>query len=73
MERGGKSYAAELVRSRTGREVPDLLRELYVDKRHTQEEIASALGVSRSLVKEWLAEHGISRDDRPSIEPLVPA
>lgn len=62
-----KSHAKELVRRTTGREVPDLLRELYVDKRHSQEEIAEALGVHRMTVGQWLTEYGISRDDRPAV------
>lgn len=73
MEPKSKSYAAELVRTRTGREIPELLRELYVDRRHTQEEIAESLSVSRSLIREWLSEYGISRDDREPLPPLVQA
>lgn len=68
MGRDGKSYAQELVRRDTGREVPDLLRELYVDKRHSQQEIATALGVSRAQIQYWLRQHGISREDRAPIE-----
>jgi DNA invertase Pin-like site-specific DNA recombinase len=68
MHDGRKSYAKELVRRQTGREVADVLRELYLDKRHTQQEIADALGVSRMAIGAWLAEYGISRDDRPAIE-----
>lgn len=69
----GKSYAQELVRQSTGRQVDELLRELYVEKRHSQEEIARALGVSRGAIVAWLAEYGISRDDRRSLDPLVSA
>lgn len=64
---GNKSYAKELVRQRTGREVPEVLRDLYITKRHTQQEIADALGVSRMAVSAWLAEYGITRDDRPAV------
>ena len=67
MERQVKDYAREAVTLRTGREVPELLRELYIDRRHTQHEIAEALGVSRGIVKDWLREFGISRDDRPAV------
>lgn len=63
----GKSYAQMLVAERTGREVADLLRELYVDKRHTQEEIARALGVTRPTVAMWLREFGINRTDRSAV------
>jgi len=66
-----KNYAKDAVHARTGHEVPDLLRELYVDRRHTQEEIADAIGVTRSLVAQWLREYGITREDRPPVE--IPA
>lgn len=62
-----KDYAAETVRLRTGREVPDLLHELYVEQRHSQREIADAIGVSRSQVALWLKAHGISRFDRAPV------
>lgn len=64
---GRKGYAKALVQERTGREVGDLLRELYVEKRHSQDEIARALGVSRATISDWLIELGISRDDRPAV------
>jgi transposase len=67
MEDQSKSHAKELVRERTGRELPDLLRELYVEKRHSQQEIASALGVHRMTVSLWLREFEISREDRPAV------
>lgn len=63
-----KDYAAELVFARTGREVPDLLRELYVERRHSQQGIADALGVTRHQVYVWLGRYGISRQDRPPID-----
>lgn len=62
-----KGYAETLVHERTGREVDVLLRELYVEKRHSQAEIASAIGVSRGLVSQWLAKYGITRDDRAGV------
>lgn len=68
MARGGKSYAKETVRARTGREVDEqFLRELYIDRRHSQQEIATAWGVSRETVKSWLAQYGITRDERPAV------
>ena len=67
MDDGRKSHAKELVRERTGREVPDLLRELYVDRRHTQAEIARALDVHRMTIVLWLQEYGITRSDRPEV------
>ncbi len=62
-----KSHAKELVRRATGREVPDVLRDLYVERRHSQSEIAEALGVHRMTIAAWLAEYGITRDDRPAV------
>lgn len=62
-----KGYAETLVQERTGRAVDDLLRELYVEKRHSQQEIANAFGVSRVLISQWLAKYGITRDDRPAV------
>lgn len=68
MDDGRKSYAKELVRRSTGREdIEALLRELYIDQRHTQAEIAAALGVGRMAVNTWLREYGITRDDRPAV------
>lgn len=62
-----KSHAKELVRERTGRDVQDVLRDLYVEKRHSQEEIGEALGVHRMTISLWLREYGITRDDRPAV------
>lgn len=67
MTRRGKSYAQEAVHSRIGRPLDQALRELYIDRRHSQQEIADALGVSRSLVREWLTDFGIHRDDRAAV------
>lgn len=67
MHDGIKSRAQQVVERRTGRELPDLLRELYVDRRATQEEIAAAVGVHRITVLKWLRDFGITRDDRPSV------
>lgn len=76
MPNGRKSAMKELVQVRTGRALPDLLRELYVDRRHSQQEIADGLtdvlrehdiAVARSTVNDWLREYGITRDDRPAV------
>jgi DNA-binding transcriptional regulator LsrR (DeoR family) len=66
-----KSRTEQVVERRTGRDLGELLRELYVDQRHTQEEIARALGVHRVTVNQWLASFGIDRDDRGPVE--IPA
>lgn len=63
-----RSATRELVQLRTGREPEDLLRELYVEKRATQQEIAEALGVDRTTVMSWLRQYGISRADRAPVE-----
>jgi DNA-binding XRE family transcriptional regulator len=61
------THAQQLVKLQTSREVPDLLRELYVDRRLSQADIAVELGISRMTVAMWLREHSINRDD-PSVE-----
>jgi len=72
MDDGRKSYAKEMVRRSTGRDdLEALLRELYLDQRYTQAEIAEALGVGRMAVNTWLREYGLSREDRPPVE--IPA
>jgi DNA-binding transcriptional regulator LsrR (DeoR family) len=71
MDDGRKSYAEALVTERTGRPVPELLRELYVERRHTQQEIADALGVSRMAINAWLQKYRITREDRGPVE--IPA
>lgn len=62
-----KSRAEQVVEQRTGRDLAELLRELYVEQRHTQEDIAEALGVHRLTVVRWLRQLGITRDDRPAV------
>lgn len=62
-----ETYAQKLVRERTGRDPQELVRELYVDKRHTQAQIAKAIGVERSTLAAWFKEWGISRDDRSGV------
>lgn len=59
-----------LVQERTGREIEGLLRELYVERRHSDQEIATAFGepVTRATVQQWRERFGISRDDRPALE-----
>lgn len=69
----GKAYAKEVVQRVTGRDLADLLRELYVERRFTQAEIAEALDVSRDTIVRWLAEYGISREDREALPPVVAA
>jgi arginine repressor len=67
-----KGHAKDLVRLATGREVEELLRDLYVARRLSQTEIAEALAakgasVHRMTISLWLREYGITRDDRPAV------
>lgn len=55
------THAQALVTLRTGREIPDLLHELYVVRRMSQVEIADELAISRNTVAMWLREYGIAR------------
>ena len=57
----------EVSQRNAGRDVPELVRELYVEKRHTDREIAEALGVHRVTVTNWRSEWGITRDERPAV------
>lgn len=66
-----KTPAKELVRLRTGRDIPDLLRELYVDRRYNLTEIGTALGVSRETVRLWLDEADIKRPEIPPLEAIA--
>jgi hypothetical protein len=68
----GKSHAQVLVEERTGRPLPELLRELYVERRWTDQEIATHVSrptakVSRATVRNWRGELGISRADRTTV------
>ena len=64
---GNKTYARDAVRARLQQDLDVALRELYVDKRFSQAEIAAALGIPRSMVGRWLADYGITRDDRSEL------
>ena len=55
------THAQALVTLRTGREVPDLLREMYVERGLSQVAIAAELGVSRMTVAMWLREFNVER------------
>jgi transposase-like protein len=56
-----KSHARDSVAARTGRDVDELLKELYVEKGYNFIEIGKALGVSRELVRQWVNDAGLQR------------
>jgi len=56
-----RTHAQALVTLRTGRPVEDVLRELYVERRLSQADIAAELGITRMTVAMWLREFGIER------------
>ena len=61
----------QLVRLRTGRDPQELVRELYVERRLSDREIAEAIGVDRVTVNKWRAAWGIRREDRPEPTELI--
>ena len=61
----------QLVRLRTGRDPVELVRELYVDRRFSDQEIADAIGVNRVTVNRLRSQYGIRRDDRPAATEAV--
>jgi arginine repressor len=72
MNDGSKSHAQHLVEERTKRPLDELLRELYLDGRYSQREIADALSVdgariSRATISTWLREYGITRVARSAV------
>ncbi|MDP9145926.1 MAG: helix-turn-helix domain-containing protein [Actinomycetota bacterium] len=54
-----KSHARQLVETREGRDLPELLRELFVSQRMTKGAIAKRLGVGRDTVARWIDEYGV--------------
>lgn len=66
------SATKELVRLRTGRDdLEAYLRELYVERRWTHQEIANHFRVSRNAVVDWCQEYGISRADRTTEDSVA--
>ena len=61
-----RTHAQELVTLRNGKPVDQVLRELYLEQRLSQQQIAVALGVSRMTVAMWLREYGIDRSAIPA-------
>jgi len=68
MEHRIKSRREQVVSARNGgREVPDLLRDLYEAQGLSQETVAERLGVHRATVVRWMAEFGIQTRDRRAV------
>ena len=61
------SPTPEAVQDGNSGHIERVVRELYVDKRHSDQEIANALGVNRVTVTKWRQRWGITRDDRPAV------
>ena len=55
------THAQALVTLRTGRDLPELLQEMYVDRGLSQVAIAAELGVTRLTVAMWLRQFGVER------------
>lgn len=55
------TYAQQVVQQRTGRDLEEFLRELYIDRGLSQEKCAAELGVSRLTLARWLNQFGIER------------
>jgi uncharacterized protein YjcR len=66
-----KPEPTEALRAGNEGHIEHVIRELYVEKRHSDQEIADALGVNRVTVSKWRRRWGIRRDDRPPAQ--VPA
>lgn len=54
-----KSHAQRLVETREGRDLPDVLRELFINQRMSRVAIANRLGVGRDTVARWIDENSI--------------
>jgi hypothetical protein len=77
MDEDRKSDTQLLVQERTGRPIEELLSDLYLDRRHSDREIAKAIStvlvaagrrpVGRMTILNWRTQFGITRDDRPAV------
>lgn len=54
-----KTRDMQLIEIERGRPIEDLLRELYVERELTVEEVGAELGISMGAVSRWLALMGI--------------
>lgn len=64
-----RSYPQQIVEGAHGRDVAEILQELYIDRRWTDTEIGEYLGVSRTTVIKWRRQFAIDRADRRATLP----
>jgi transposase len=69
-----KSRAEQVVSARNGgREVPELVRELYYEEGLSQDAVAERLGVSLATIQRWMRDWGMATRDRRAViqEPAL--
>lgn len=54
-----RSQEMQRIEAARGRQMPDILRELYVDQRLTVEQVGDDLGITKGAASRWLARFGI--------------
>ena len=57
-----RTHAQELVELKWGRDLEELLEDLYVQQGRTQEQVAALLGVTRITARQWLIDFDIKRE-----------
>lgn len=77
MDLADKTDAQLVLQQRTGRQIEDMLRDLYVRDKASDADIAKAFSaellragrrpISRATVRNWRISFGISVDDRPAV------
>jgi transposase len=53
----------DVIREWKGKEVRDLLQDLYINKDMTMKEVASELHISVGIVHKWLASYSIHKEE----------
>lgn len=64
-----KSRAEQVVQARHGREVPELVRELY-GQGLSQDDVAEQIGVHRSTLVRWMRDWKIPTRDRRAVQSV---
>jgi transposase len=62
-----KDVVQEPVSGGNAGHIERVIRDLYLKKRHSDREIAEALGVHRVTVTKWRRRWGITREDRAAV------